>query len=212
MSGELFGRGMALGFSIAAPVGPIGLLCIRRSAAEGRDAGLATGLGAAAADSCYGAVAAFGLTAVSGALGAHHAALSLGGGAFLLWLGLRTARAAPARSRPSAPGARGLAAAFASTFVLTLANPATIVSFVAAFSVLGPGAGMGPAAAVSLVAGVFAGSACWWLLLSSAVGALRGRLDERALRWINRLSGGLLAALGAAALFSAARELAMMRP
>jgi threonine/homoserine/homoserine lactone efflux protein len=202
---DTFIRGVAVGFSIAAPVGPIGLLCIRRSASEGRAAGLATGLGAAAADTCYGAVAAFGLTAVSGALTAWRRELALVGGLFLLYLGATTALSRPAAKAASPRSRGGLAGAFASTFLLTLANPATIVSFAAVFAALGLGAEPGPGRAAALVGGVFAGSAAWWLLLSGGVAALRGRLDERRLAWVNRGSGALLCAFALAALWSAAR-------
>jgi threonine/homoserine/homoserine lactone efflux protein len=194
-----------VGFSIAAPVGPIGLLVIRRSAAHGRAAGLATGLGAAAADACYGAVAAFGLRAVSDAMSARRRELALAGGLFLLYLGVKTALARPAAAAAPAPGKGGLAAAFASTFALTLANPTTIASFVAVFAALGLGSSPGTAAAVAMVAGVFAGSAAWWLLLSGGVSALRGRLGGPALAWVNRGSGALLCAAALAALWSARR-------
>jgi threonine/homoserine/homoserine lactone efflux protein len=202
---DTFVRGVAVGFSIAAPVGPIGLLCIRRSASEGRAVGLATGLGAAAADACYGAVAAFGLTAVSGALTAWRRELALTGGLFLLYLGVSTALSRPAARAAAPKGRGGLPGAFGSTFLLTLANPTTIVSFAAVFAALGLGAESGPGDAAALVAGVFAGSAAWWLLLSGGVAALRGRLDERRLAWVNRASGALLCAFALAALWSAAR-------
>lgn len=202
---DTFLRGVAVGFSIAAPVGPIGLLCIRRSAAEGRATGLATGLGAAAADACYGAVAAFGLTAVSGALTAWLRELSLAGGLFLLYLGVKTALSRPATKAAAPAGRAGLLGAFASTFALTLANPTTIISFAAVFAALGLRAESGPGAAAALVGGVFAGSAAWWLLLSAGVASLRGRLSERALAWVNRGSGALLCAAALAALWTARR-------
>jgi threonine/homoserine/homoserine lactone efflux protein len=192
-------RGLLIGFSIAAPVGPIGVLCIRRTLADGRATGLAVGLGAATADAVYGAIAGFGLTAVSSLLVRQQGVLRLVGGLFLRYLGLRTFLASPAQDAARAGGA-GLLGAFTSTFGLTLANPATILSFVAVFAGLGiAGAGSWREATV-LVAGVFLGSALWWLLLSGAVGALRSRLDLRALRWINRLSGLVLLGFGIIAL------------
>jgi len=192
-------RGLLIGFSIAAPVGPIGVLCIRRTLAAGRATGLAVGLGAATADAVYGAIAGFGLTAVSSLLVRQQGVLRLVGGLFLCYLGVRTFLASPARDAARAGGA-GLLGAFTSTFGLTLANPATILSFVAVFAGLGiAGAGSWREATV-LVAGVFLGSALWWLLLSGAVGALRSRLDLRALRWINRLSGLVLLGFGIIAL------------
>jgi threonine/homoserine/homoserine lactone efflux protein len=192
-------RGLLIGFSIAAPVGPIGVLCIRRTLADGRATGLAVGLGAAAADAMYGAVAGFGLTAVSSLLVRQQGILRLIGGLFLCYLGVRTFLATPASAAARAGGA-GLLGAFTSTLGLTLANPATILSFVAVFAGLGiAGAGSWREATV-LVAGVFLGSALWWLLLSGTVGALRARLDVHALRWVNRVSGLVLLAFGVAAL------------
>jgi threonine/homoserine/homoserine lactone efflux protein len=196
---ETLFRGLVIGFSIAAPVGPIGVLCIRRTLADGRATGLAVGLGAATADAVYGAIAGFGLTAVSALLVRQQGVLRLVGGLFLCYLGLRTFLARPAEQAARAGGA-GLIGAFTATFGLTLANPATILSFVAVFAGLGiAGAGSWREATV-LVAGVFLGSALWWLMLSGVVGALRTRVDLTALRWVNRVSGAVLMAFGVAAL------------
>jgi threonine/homoserine/homoserine lactone efflux protein len=183
-----FARGTLLGFSIAAPVGPIGVLCIRRTLAEGRATGLATGLGAAAADGLYGVMAAFGLTWITALLVEQQTWIRLGGGMFLMWLGIATLLAKPSESAASAAGA-GVAGAFGSTFLLTLTNPMTMLSFVAVFAGLGLGAGNGHADAALLVAGVVTGSAAWWLLLSAGVDRLRGRFDASAMRWVNRFSG-----------------------
>jgi threonine/homoserine/homoserine lactone efflux protein len=197
----LFWRGLLLGFSIAAPVGPIGVLCIRRSLTGGAGLGLASGLGAATADAAYGSVAAFGLTLVADVLVAQHAWLGLLGGAYLLGLGLRTVFSLPA-DREDAPESRGgLVAAYVSTLFLTLTNPMTILSFAAIFAGLGLAAGMNnPATAVWLVAGVFGGSAAWWVLLSQGASRLRGWLTPARLLWVNRLSGLLIAGFGIAAL------------
>src|SRR6266511_6449745 len=163
-------RGLILGFSIAAPVGPIGVLCIRRTLAEGRGMGLASGLGAATADAFYGAVAGFGLTTVSELLVRQEAWLRLLGGLFLCHLGLKTFLTPPAE-RAATVKSGGLATAFVSTLVLTLTNPMTILSFVAVFAGLGLGAGTGSySAAGFMVFGVFVGSAIWWLLLTTGVG------------------------------------------
>ena len=200
---DMLARGALLGFSIAAPVGPIGVLCIRRTLAEGRVSGLATGLGAAAADGVYGAIAALGLTWITSALVDQQMWIRGIGGAFLLWLGIRTFVAKPSRSAAAA-GATGVAGAFASTFVLTLTNPMTILSFVAVFAGLGLGsiAHASAPAALALVAGVVLGSAAWWLLLSALVDLLRARFDERGLVWVNRLSGVVITAFGVVALAS----------
>ena len=189
-------RGLVLGFSIAAPVGPIGVLCIRRTIAEGRMMGLATGLGAAVADGLYGAIAAFGLTWISAALVSQQRWIRVVGGLFLLYLGLRTCFSRPADEAAGASG-RGLLGAFGSTFLLTVTNPMTILSFVAVFAGLGLGSGAsGKMAAALLVIGVVAGSAAWWLTLSGTVAAHRGRFDLRALAWVNRVSGAVIAAFG----------------
>jgi threonine/homoserine/homoserine lactone efflux protein len=196
-------RGVVIGFSIAAPVGPIGVLCIRRTLADGRASGLLTGLGAATADAVYGAIAALGLTALTGALVGGQVWIRLIGGAFLLYLGARTFLAKPADRAAAASGRAGLLGAFASTFVLTLTNPMTILSFVAVFAALGLGTTHpDPASAAGLVLGVFVGSALWWLTLSGAVSLFRSRFDEQGLRWVNRLSGAIIAGFGAAAVGS----------
>jgi threonine/homoserine/homoserine lactone efflux protein len=198
----ILARGFVIGLSIAAPVGPIGVLCIRRTLAEGRLAGLATGLGAATADALYGAVAGFGVTAVTGLLLGWEGAIRLVGGLFLCYLGAKTLRAAPAE-RPATAGGRGLLGAYGSALALTLTNPLTILSFAAIFAGLGAGATAGSyAGAALLVLGVLLGSALWWLILSGVVSLARGRLTPAALRWVNRLSGGVLIAFGIAALVS----------
>jgi threonine/homoserine/homoserine lactone efflux protein len=204
MDTNLLLKGLLIGFSIAAPVGPIGVLCIRRTLAQGRAAGLVSGLGAASADAVYGCVAGFGLTFISGLLISQQSWLKLVGGAFLCYLGIRTLLAQPAE-RAAAAGGMGLAGAYTSTFFLTLTNPTTILSFVAVFAGLGL-ASMGGdyAAAAVLVLGVFAGSALWWLLLSGGVGLFRARFDTRAMRWVNRISGGVITAFGLLALVSLA--------
>ena len=193
-------RGLVLGFSIAAPVGPIGVLCIRRSIAFGRIDGLVTGLGAATADACWGAVAAFGLTAISDSLIEHSFALHLGGGAFLIALGARAFVARP-RSRETERRRLGRAAEYGSTVLLTLANPTTVFSFAAAYVALGLAAATGKAAL--FVAGVFVGSATWWLILSAAAAALRGRLSEARVGVINKASGLVIAGFGVAAIVTA---------
>ena len=201
MGSSLLLRGLALGFAIAAPVGPIGVLCIRRTLAQGRASGLLSGLGAATADALYGSVAAFGLTAVSGLLVAQRTWLGLLGGIFLCCLGARTFLDEPALE-PPAQG--GLAGAYASTLALTLTNPMTVLAFAAIFAGMGLGAGEGGfGSAALLVLGVFLGSAGWWLALSTGVSLLRGELSASALRWVNRLSGVVIAAFGVGAILSA---------
>lgn len=202
MDSNLFVRGIIIGFLIAAPVGPIGVLCIRRTLTDGQIAGLISGLGAATADAVYGCIAGFGLTFVATFLASQQFWLRIVGGLFLLYLGITTFVSQPAQQGAAVRG-QGLLGAYASTFLLTLTNPATIGSFALVFAGLGLSAMGGDyAAATFLVIGVFLGSALWWLLLSGGVGLLRKRFDTDILRWVNRISGILITGFGVAALAS----------
>lgn len=203
MDAMLLLRGMLIGLAIAAPVGPIGVLCIRRTLSEGRLAGLATGLGAASADGVYGAIAAFGLSALMQTLTGISLWTQLLGGLFLVYLGVRTLLERPAEQAASV-GGRGLFGAYASTFLLTLTNPATILAFLAIFAGLGLGSGAVGWGALLLVLGVFLGSAAWWFLLSGGVSLLRTRMTPRRLRVVNLVSGLIMLGFGVAALASAA--------
>ena len=184
-----------IGLSIAAPVGPIGLLCIQRTLDHGPRVGLATGLGAAVADALYGAIGAFGVTAVITLLTGAHTWLALGGALFLLWLAWKAWHASDARQAANVQGGVKGWQAFGGTFLLTMSNPATILSFIAVFSSLA--AGMATASPAWMIAGVFIGSAAWWLLLVGLVGRLRERLRAAHLRWIRRGSAVLLAGFAA---------------
>jgi threonine/homoserine/homoserine lactone efflux protein len=196
----LYFRGLALGFAIAAPVGPIGLLVIQRTLNQGRTVGLVSGLGAATADALYGAVAALGLTLITAFLVEQQLWLGLIGGAFLCYLGVRTLLAAPA-AHAAQSEARSLGSAFGTTFVLTLTNPMTILAFVAIFAGAGLAAASGDiVAALLLVAGVFSGSALWWLLLSTGTAFLRRYIESTGLRWVNRVAGAIIVGFGVAAI------------
>jgi len=193
---SLFLQSLLIGLSIAAPVGPIGLLTIQRTLQLGPAAGLATGLGAAAADAVYGAVGAYGVSTLIRALTAARLPLAVGGGVFLLWLAWSIWRAPVAQQAAQVTGGNDLLRCFAGTFVLTLSNPATILSFIAVF-----GAMAGRAAVASpgvMVAGVLIGSALWWLVLSTAVGRLRERFDAR---WRRRVNAGSALVLAGFALW-----------
>lgn len=195
-------RGLIVGFSIAAPVGPIGVLCIRRTLAEGRAYGLVSGLGAATADVIYGCIAGFGVTFISNFLMRQQMWLRLVGGGFLCFLGVRIFLFTPAEQAVPAKGI-GLFSAFASTFFLTLSNPVTILSFAAIFAGLGVGSTGGSyAPAAMLVFGVFGGSALWWLILSGSVSLFRTRFTQAGLRLVNRVSGMIIAGFGVIALLS----------
>jgi threonine/homoserine/homoserine lactone efflux protein len=203
---ELFVRSVLIGLSIAAPVGPIGLLVIQRTLQRGRRIGLATGLGAAVADALYGAVGAYGVHGVIRWLDEARTPLALTGAAVLGWMAWRTWSAPLSDQAADVPAGsgRGLLGAFAGTFVLTLSNPATIFSFMAIFgSMAGSLQGASP---MTMVTGVLLGSALWWLVLSAGVTRLRSRFDAHWRRRVNRASAILLAAFALWPLVSLLRD------
>jgi threonine/homoserine/homoserine lactone efflux protein len=192
--------GFVLGFAVAAPVGPIGVLVIRRTLALGPRTGFVSGLGAATADAAYGCFAALGLTSATHLLVGHAGLLRMAGGVFLGWFGVRTLLIRPAAPGPPSVEQSGLWAAYGSTLLLTVTNPMTILSFAAAFAGLGLADGVsGPVTGLGLVAAVFLGSMLWWGLLSGAVGLVRDRVGQRALRVVNWVSGAVLIGFGASA-------------
>jgi len=193
-------KGLLIGFAIAAPVGPIGVLCIRRTLADGRLIGFFSGLGAASADMFYGAVAAFGLTAVQNILIGQQFWLHILGGCFLFYLSLRTFFTKPAKQAAVSEAKRGLTSAYLSTLGLTLTNPATIISFGVIFAGLQLGETNGNfLSAGLLVSGVFLGSAAWWLTLSGVVGFFREKFTPEWMTWVNRLAGLIIFAFAIAA-------------
>jgi len=194
----LFVEGLGIGLAIAAPVGPVGVLCISRTLHHGLWIGLASGLGAAVADGVYGGIAGFGVSWVAEFLLAYQDTLRLLGGAFLLILGLRILARGPAHEAShSARSDSRPVLAFTSCFLLTLTNPMTILAFVAVFAGLGlVEATTNIGTGVVLVLGVFLGSAFWWLALSGLVALLRGRVTPRILIWVNRVSGAILTGFG----------------
>lgn len=198
-------KGLVIGFSVAAPVGPIGLLVINRTLTRGWSYGAATGFGAAAADMVYGLIAAFGLSAVSEFLLNQKDIIGLLGGFFLCWLAFKTFAAKVPTSSQGVPLVSGKPAqAFLSAFALCLTNPMTILSFVAIFA----GAGLvtsGGDIYLGLVMafGVFAGAAIWHtVLLSGGVSLMRHKLSYSHMRWINRISGLLLLSFGVFSIFN----------
>lgn len=196
---EMLLRGILLGLAVAAPVGPIGVLCIQRSMAAGFWAGFSGGIGTALADGVYAALAAAGFAALASVTdGAAGQILRWAGAAFIAWLGWRTMRApAAVRAADSERSGRPWRL-LAVTFALTMSNPATILSFVALFAGLGLAAEASAAMATAAVVGVFAGSLLWWAILSGTVAALRPRIDERWKTWINRIAGAVLVAFAVA--------------
>jgi threonine/homoserine/homoserine lactone efflux protein len=198
---NLFWRGLVLGFLIAAPVGPIGILCIQRTLNRGQLHGFVSGLGAASADAVYGSMAALGLTTITGNLIAQFQWLHVGGTIFLFYLGIKIFLTRVTQvSQVASTG--GKLSAYTSTFLLTLANPMTILAFAAIFAGLGlVGTAPNYTSAGLLVLGVFTGSALWWLLLSSGANFFRPKLDARRLTWINKGAGVIIIAFGLLILF-----------
>lgn len=183
----LFIKGFVLGFSIAAPIGPIGILCIRTTIAQGFLAGFICGCGSSTASSLYGALAGFGLTMVCDFLIAHRLFIGLFGGLFLLYLGIKTMLSKPVQvstlaQHDSLPKIYGI------TFLMALTNPVTILSYTAVFA----GLGMEQNSCVSawpLVTGIFMGSLSWWLILSGFISVFRTKLNLTAMTVINKVSG-----------------------
>ncbi len=185
--------GIAVGFAVAMPVGPIGVLCIKRSLKDGFAYGLATGLGAATADASYGLLVALGL-GLSGLL-AYAMPLKIGGGLLILALGLMGLRSffkPGPKAGISAPKG-GVLAAWFSTFLLTLTNPMTILAFVGLIAALGTASATGP---YLLVLGVFIGSLLWWMILVGGMSLLKNQIPTQALRWLDFVSGMVLVLWG----------------
>ncbi len=196
-----FFKGLIIGFAMAVPVGPLGILCIRKTLAEGRIRGLIVGFGAATADALFGSIAAFGLTFVSDAITSQELWLRLGGGVLLLFLGLRTFRAK--RKDPIIPfDNKGKLGSYVSAFLLALTNPVTIFAFIAVFAAFGLGHTMKIVSASILVLGVFAGASLWFVVLGAIATFFRKKLNSGGLRWVNRIAGVLIMASGLAALVS----------
>jgi threonine/homoserine/homoserine lactone efflux protein len=202
MDPNFFLRGLIIGFSIAAPVGPIGVLCIHRTLTKGRIFGLISGFGAATADAIYGCIAGFGLTFVSSFLISYQAWFRLFGGGFLCYLGIITFFAKPEK-RVTSTKDKNFIGAYASTLLLTLSNPMTILAFVAIFTGLGIIDLEGNYLSASiLVLGVFLGSALWWFILSGGIGFFQLQPTQNRLEWINRISGIIITGFGLIILIS----------
>jgi threonine/homoserine/homoserine lactone efflux protein len=193
---HIFLKGWIIGLSIAVPVGPIGILCIRRTLVQGRITGFLSGLGAASADALYGAIAGFGLTFLSNFLVGQRIGLHLIGGGLLCFIGGKTFFSKPPEQGPSV-GGNSLWNAYFSTFFLTLTNPMTILFFAAVFAGLGVVSTRDHyLSAGILVLGVFVGSSMWWLILSGFTGVLQGLFNFKRLQWLNRISGLVIIGFG----------------
>lgn len=195
-------KGIIIGFALALPIGPIGILCIRKTAAEGHLSGMVVGFGAASADAVYGFVAAFGLTIISDTLLSQQMWIRLIGGAFLCYLGIKTYFAKPPETSEQANG-RGYVGSFLSTFFLTLTNPLSIIAFLGVFAGFGLRDGeLSVGSASTLIAGVFLGSSLWFFLLSYGITLFRKRINATGLGWVNRISGLLIVVFGVVAIAS----------
>jgi threonine/homoserine/homoserine lactone efflux protein len=195
-------KGLIIGFSVAAPVGPIGILCMNRTLAKGRLHGFVSGLGAATADAVYGCIAAFGLTAITSFLLSQKWWLQIVGGVFLCYLGVQTFLSRPADKAANVKG-EGLLSSYTSVLFLTVTNPVTILFFMGVFS----GIGLGKSAfdiisALWMVLGVFLGSAFWWLSLSFGVSLFQARFTNKSLIWVNKVSGVIVLAFGLFSLYT----------
>lgn len=190
-------KGAGIGFAVAAPVGPIGMLCIRTTLERGRVAGFCAGLGAAVADTIFAGIGAYGINLIGAFLDAEKFWFSVFGGLFLIVFGIHLARKEPnLANSESREVPQGLLADFLMTLLLTLANPTTILSFAAVFAGLSGVIGFSLEAVPALLIGVFLGSAGWWLTLSGVVGLIRHRIDHRTMVWINRIAGAALVVFG----------------
>lgn len=199
---DAFARAVGIGFLVAAPVGAMAFLCIERTLARGRASGYATGAGIATADALYASIAAFGLTALTGALTGVQGWVRLVGGVFLIYLGVRAMLSKPGR-RAQESAAMPLLGVYGSALGLTLANPQTIIAFAGIFAGAGLAvSGGGWAVPAMTVAGVFVGSLVWWLVLVTVTGALRERVGASVLLWVTRISGAAIATLGLVAIWA----------
>lgn len=201
---NFFIRGLLIGLSIAATVGPMSVLCIQRTLNKGQIYGLVSGLGIATADGVYGSIAAFGLTLIMNFLIMEQIWIRLIGGIFLIYLGIKTMLSKPPETAAT-PNMQtnGYPGAYASTFLLTLTNPLTILSFAAIFAGIGVGsASKSFLSATAIVLGVYSGSALWWIILTSIISLLRKKMDSQWLLWINRISGAIITLFGIGALLS----------
>ncbi|MDP2303365.1 MAG: LysE family transporter [Ignavibacteria bacterium] len=188
---SLFLKGILMGFGMAIPVGPIGIICIRKTLTEGRKKGLTVGLGAATADMLFAGVAAFGLTIISDTLISQKILIRLIGGALILYIGIRTFYSKPSASEFGIHTS-GYTKLYFSTLFLTITNPFTIFAFIAIFATFGLGAELNFFSALTLVTGVFTGSALWFVFLSSFTSVFRMKFDMTRLRRVNKIAGVLI--------------------
>ena len=202
MSAYLVIEGILIGFVVAVPVGPLGLLCISRALAVGALCGLLSGLGVATADAVAAGIAALGISLVSDFLSSYQIILRMVGGSFLCYLGWQTYWSEPEEHLTSSP-VKSLFNAYATMFFLTVSNPVTMLSFIAIYAGWHvPSLHGRYFAATALALGVFVGSASWWVAMFVAMTAGHGNFNLRAIHWVHRISGVLIAGFGVAILLS----------
>jgi len=192
----IWAQGAAIGFAVAAPVGPIGMLCIKTTLEKGRLAGFCAGLGAAVADTIFAGVGALAISLVGNFLSMEQAWFKLGASIFLIVFGLYLARKPAMGPENGEKVPPGLWAEFTVTLLLTLANPSTILSFAAVFAGVTAGGGYALETMPALILGVFIGAAAWWLTLGQIVGLIRHKISQAGLVLINRGAGLALVAFG----------------
>jgi threonine/homoserine/homoserine lactone efflux protein len=197
MNDILLFKCMLSGFLLAAPIGPVNLICIRYTLSEGRIPGLIAGLGAALADVLYGSVAAAGLSVLTAFILHYGIAFRFGGGLFIIYLGFRTFHAAPRNKSSKKSSGCSLYSLFTKVFLLTLTNPATVFTFIAIFSSFGIAVLVTDRFTTALAAlGVFIGSALWWLTLTSIVCLFRNKVTPSVVVRINKIAGIIIILLG----------------
>lgn len=190
----------ALGFAAASPVGPVGLLCLRRTLAQGGTTGLYSALGVASAYALWSYVAIHGLSALSGLVEEEEILLQTGIGLFFLLYGLHTLFNAPDTRYP-VPQRKDAAAAFLSTFLIVLLNPATFLTFSALFALFGVARNsLGPFASLETALSVFAGAAAFWVLVTRLIQCVRGGVRDVLYQWVHRLASQVILAFGLAIL------------
>ena len=204
MDSSFFIRGLLIGLPIAATVGPMSVLCIQSTLNKGQLYGLVSGFGIATADGVYGSIAAYGLTLITNFLIQEQIWIRLIGGLFLIYLGIKTILSIPPeRATVLNVKSNSYLAAYGSTFLLTLTNPLTILSFAAIFAGIGVGnPNKSFFSATMVVLGVFSGSILWWILLTSVISLLRKKMNPQWLLWINKISGAIITLFGLVALLS----------
>jgi threonine/homoserine/homoserine lactone efflux protein len=197
VDGSLFIQGIITGLTLAVPVGPISLLCIQRSVADGRLHGIISGIGVASADSFYAAVSFLGLTFISGLIIAQQYLFRFLAGIVLIFIGIRVFLSVPANASAQT-GHETYLKDYLSMAAITIANPLTLIFFM----LIVPGFGIvihgnSILSAIEFVGGLFLGSTVWWIILCGSVGTVRTHISGENLRLINRVSGILISCFGA---------------